>query len=255
MITLYQFQCSHYCEKARWALDYKGLRYVCKNLVPGPHLKVTKKLAPGSSLPILVDDGAVVQDSTSIIAFLDEKYRDRPLTPPDPVEAQAASDWEEYLDEEIGVTLRLWFYYYTLPDRDRALRFLLEGAPWYGRPIMAFAFPRIRAAMLEYMNIYAESASQSEQRMLTAFDRLDGAVKDGRFLVGNSFSKADLTACALLSPLCAPGRSDQELSTAHPEEVCRLREKHRSRPFFEWVLETYRTHRQPGLMVDSAARP
>jgi glutathione S-transferase len=38
MITLYQFQFSHYCEKARWALDYKGLAYAPKNLLPGPGL-------------------------------------------------------------------------------------------------------------------------------------------------------------------------------------------------------------------------
>jgi len=25
MIKLYQFQFSHYCEKMRWALDYKGI--------------------------------------------------------------------------------------------------------------------------------------------------------------------------------------------------------------------------------------
>ncbi|MET1082785.1 MAG: glutathione S-transferase N-terminal domain-containing protein, partial [Burkholderiales bacterium] len=24
MISLYQFQSSHFCEKVRWALDYKG---------------------------------------------------------------------------------------------------------------------------------------------------------------------------------------------------------------------------------------
>ena len=28
MITLYQFQFSHFCEKARWALDYKGVPYL-----------------------------------------------------------------------------------------------------------------------------------------------------------------------------------------------------------------------------------
>jgi glutathione S-transferase len=40
MITLYQFQFSHFCEKARWALDYKDLPYTCKNLLPGLHTRV-----------------------------------------------------------------------------------------------------------------------------------------------------------------------------------------------------------------------
>ncbi|MGI8738178.1 MAG: glutathione S-transferase family protein, partial [Gammaproteobacteria bacterium] len=135
MVELYQFQFSHYCEKARWALDYKGIPYKPRNLLPGLHVNPTRKLAPDTSLPILVDDGTAVQDSTAIIDFLDRKYPQRPLVPQDPAHAREALAWEEYFDEEVGVTLRLWFYYHALPDRKRALRFMLDGAPWYGRPV------------------------------------------------------------------------------------------------------------------------
>ena len=156
-------------------------------------------------------------------------------------------EWEEYLDEEIGVTLRLWFYYYTLPDRDRALRFLLDGAPWYGRPLFALIFPKVRTAMMKLMDIHAESARQSEERLLAALDKLDSVLKACSFLVGNCFSRADLTACALLSPWCAPGKSDADISAAFPVQVCALREKQRTRSFFRWVLDTYQNYRQPEL--------
>lgn len=245
MITLYQFQFSHYCEKARWALDYKGLPYAPANLLPGLHEKVARKRAPKSCLPILVDDETVVQDSTSIITFLDEKFPDRPLTPQNPQEAKEALAWEEYFDDEIGVPLRLCFYYYTLPDRDRALRFMLDQAPWYGRPLFALIFPKVRTAMREVMNIHDESARQSEQRLEAALEKLDGALQERRFLVGNRFSRADLTACALLSPYCTPGKSDTEISAALPAQVAALRDRYRTRPFFRWVLDTYQTYRQP----------
>ena len=243
MITLYQFSFSHYCEKACWALDYKSLPYECRNLLPGPHLKTTRGLAPRSSLPIVVDDGVVVQDSTAIISFLDEKYPELPLTPRDPREAKEALEWEEFLDEEIGVTLRLWFYYHTLPDRDRALRFLLTGAAWHERLLFPFMFPKVRTKMTQLMHIDAESARRSEQRLLAALARLDETLSQRRFLVGDAFSRADLTACALLKPWCAPGKSDAEVAAAFPESVCALREDHRRRPFFDWTLETYREHR------------
>lgn len=247
MMTLYQFQFSHFCEKARWALDYKGLSYTRKNLLPGPHLKVVKKLALKRGLPILVDDGTVVQDSTSIITFLDEKFPSRSLTPKDPQKAREALEWEEYLDEEIGVPLRLWFYFHTLPDRDRALGFLLDGAPWYGRPLFALIFPKVRTVMTQAMNIHAESARQAEERVLAALERLDNTLKERRFLVGDSFSRADLTACALLSPYCAPGKSDAEIPATFPAQVCALRDKHKTRRFFTWVLDIYRNHRQSEL--------
>jgi len=247
MITLYQFQFSHFCEKVRWALDYKGLPYIPKNLLPGLHTKVARRLAPRSCLPIIVDSGTVVQDSTSIITFLDNKYPDRPLTPRDAQEAKEALAWEEYLDDEIGVPVRLWFYYHALPDRDCALRFLLEGAPWYGRPLFTLIYPKVRAAMVALMNIHAEPARQSEERLLAALDKLDGAVKERRFLVGDRFSRADLTACALLRRHCAAGKSSADIAAAVPAPVYALREAHEARLFVSWVREIYRSHRHPEL--------
>jgi glutathione S-transferase len=91
MISLYQFTFSHYCEKARWALDCKGVRYKAVNLLPGLHVKVANKLAPGPALPVMVlDDGKAIQDSTAIISFLDERYVDRPLAPRDCEQAREA---------------------------------------------------------------------------------------------------------------------------------------------------------------------
>lgn len=245
MITLYQFQFSHFCEKARWALDYKGVPFRRKNLLPGPHLKTTKKLAPKSCVPIIVDGLNVVQDSSAIIDYLDRTHPQPALTPEDPKEAHEARELEAFFDEEIGVTLRLWFYYYALPDRARATRFMLEGAPWYGRPLLALIFPNVRAAMIKHMGINGESARRSEERLLAALARLDGALSDRRFLVGDRFSRADLTACALLSPVCATGKSDAALSASFPEPVYALREQLKARPFFDWVKSTYAEFRLP----------
>ena len=41
MLRLYTFQVSHFAEKARWALDWKGVEYEERRLLPGPHLAVT----------------------------------------------------------------------------------------------------------------------------------------------------------------------------------------------------------------------
>ncbi len=36
-VTLYEFSLSHYNEKARWALDYKGIPYHSEPVLPGLH--------------------------------------------------------------------------------------------------------------------------------------------------------------------------------------------------------------------------
>src|SRR6185503_12654336 len=247
MFELYDFTFSHYSAKARWALDFRGVPYTPRRLLPGFHMRTTRKLAPRSSVPILKTDQAVIQGSTEIIDFLERTFPDRSLTPPDPRDANSALEWEKYLDEEIGVTLRLWFYHHTLPHRDRALRFLCTDATWLQRSLFALSFAPIRVKMTQLMNINAVTASAAERRFALAVDRLDQALERGPFLVGNRFSRADLSACSLLWPLCRPGESESEVEALFAPTICALRKQLQHRRFYRWVLERYQEDRMPSL--------
>ena len=65
-ITLYQFAGSHFNEKARWALDLKGVDHERVSLMPGPHAPRMKKLTGRTDTPVLVDGEEVVAGSTAI---------------------------------------------------------------------------------------------------------------------------------------------------------------------------------------------
>ena len=81
-LKLYQFAISHYCEKIRWALEYKGLNYETVNLLPGQHVKTIRKLTgQASSVPVLEHDGQVVQGSAAILDYLDQAFPEHSLTP------------------------------------------------------------------------------------------------------------------------------------------------------------------------------
>lgn len=99
MMTLFQFPISHYCGKARWALEYKGIDYRIKNLVPG------------TSVPFRIDDDKPVQGSDAIITYLDKKQSHPPLTPTTTADASMAHEWERYADANVGVPLRLFFLF------------------------------------------------------------------------------------------------------------------------------------------------
>ena len=62
---LYTFTISHFAEKARWALDYKGIHYQEKRLVPGSHFPIVKRIAPRTCVPVLRDAGCVIQGSSA----------------------------------------------------------------------------------------------------------------------------------------------------------------------------------------------
>src|SRR5439155_19270186 len=98
-IILYSYNVSPYAAKVRAALRYKGLPFREEIVHPLGRRRL-RKLSGQLLVPVLVDrDGTVVHDSTRILAYLDEKYPERSLTPADPGERARARLLEELADE------------------------------------------------------------------------------------------------------------------------------------------------------------
>src|SRR5258706_11916413 len=108
--VLHQFPLSHYCEKSRWHLDWKGLPYETRDLIPGVHRFVNRRLGGAGTVPLLVDDGRVVSDSTNISVYLDERYPERPLLPKQGPDRERCEELESYFDDALGPAVRRWAY-------------------------------------------------------------------------------------------------------------------------------------------------
>jgi len=244
-IILYQFPLSHYCEKVRWALDHKGLSYETRNLVPGAHLLTTKRLASKTSVPILLDGKKVIQDSTTILDHLDACYPEHPLSASEGNLKKEAREWEEYFDKEIGVHLRRFAYFYLLQKDALVKSLLLQNAPWYGRPFYGLAFPLVKKLMKKTMNIHEASAEKSLGKLEEALDRLNREIAGKDYLVGGKFSRADLSAAALLGPLCTPPQYafDWPEFERMPQPLQDFRKTREGQAFFRWVNRLYQKHR------------
>lgn len=210
---LYQFPISHYCEKVRWAMDHKGLEYKVKNLLPGFHLRTTKKMAPKSYLPILIDTKSKndensgnqqIQNSHVILNYLDENYPEKSLTPKDPELLQQALEWEKYCDVEIGVHVRCYCYHHLLSHPKIVVPLLTQGGSWLSSLLFKLSFSKIEKVMRKVMRINEASAITSEMHIQQAIDKLYEAYQKSEFLVGDQFSRADLAAASLLAPLIMP---------------------------------------------------
>lgn len=243
MLKLYQFAFSHFCEKACWALDYKQQPFDTVNLLPGLHVLWSRRLAAGTSLPILWDGAYIVQDSSAIIDYLEQRWPQPALTPVAPELAAQAREWEHWLGEEIGVPLRLWFYRHVLPQRRYAMAFLLRGAS--GGQVLVFQalFGLIRQAMYYKMHITSRSAAAALPQLERALDKLEAALQGRDYLVGDAFSRADLTAAALLWPML-PWEGDEAAMQARlPAVVWQWRQSFVQRPLYGWLQRIYRQHR------------
>jgi glutathione S-transferase len=78
-------------------------------------------------------------------------------------------------------------------------------------------------------------------------DRLDAELDagDGEYLVGESFSVADLTAASLFYPMVRPVNGPVPHDSPSPPAFERFREGFVERPGYAWIEEMYRRHRVP----------
>lgn len=240
-LSLYQFPISHYCEKVRFALDYKGLSYNTVNLVPGLHAKTTTRLARRSSVPVIEHQGKQVQGSASIIDYLDETFAERPLSPADDAQRQQAIEWERWLDDGAGIDVRRLCYHHLLPERKIVTAFFTQGAGLRGRAFLLFAYPKLAKTMRKLMDINEQSAALSLQRIEQALDRLASHYAKQDYLVGDQFSRADLSAAALFAPMFQPAGYGLDWPAQLPPALAEITQ--RLAPQLAWGNRIYQAYR------------
>jgi glutathione S-transferase len=103
MLELYQFELSHFSEKVRLVLDYKGLAYRKIEVVPGVGQFDLFRISGQRQVPVLKDGNKVITDSTAIALYLDKTYPDRPIIPTDPQKKATCLLLEQWADNSIGV--------------------------------------------------------------------------------------------------------------------------------------------------------
>jgi len=238
---------SHYCEKARWALDLAGVAYVEERYPPILHYPACRRAGGGRTTPVLVTDLGVFADSTDILEFIDSRYSDsfRPY-PTDSVQRAGVTELEELFDTKLGPHSRRLAYFHLLPDRKLLKASLLAGVRRRDRTIFLALLPLMRALMRRGMRIDRASAERSLERVREVFRTVGQRLASGRdYLVGGCFSAADLSFAALAAPLLLPRGYGAPLPTLAelPAELLPLIDELRSSPAGDFGLRLYRDHR------------
>lgn len=239
---------SHYCEKARWALDRRGIPFTEERHLPLLHRPSTWR-AGGTSTPLLVPDGhPALTDSTDILRFADAAgTTGEPLFPP---ELPEVATLEDYFDEEFGPHSRRIAYFVLFQD-DVALRELIEGspAPTWEKQVSAPMLPLVKLILRTVLKVDEEEARRSEQRATEVFREVGERLADGRrYLLGDRFTAADLTFAALACPLVLPDSYLRHLMPFDrlPGQFQRLAEQWRSTPAGAFAHALCDAERWPG---------
>jgi glutathione S-transferase len=248
--TLWHINVSHYSEKARWALAWKRVEHRRRAPIPSTHIAIALWLTRGAhyTFPVLSMDGRNIGDSSAIIAALEERYPQAPLYPQDAEQRRRALELEDFFDEQLGPPIRQLVWHELGNDPDSfALVMERTSPPALARFSMAAAqYGRVFTA-LRFAARSEVAAERSRAKVIAALDRLDAELEigDGEYLVGDSFSVADLTAASLFYPLALPEGAPLPPDQPLPEGYRRFREPLKERRGLAWVREMFRRHRRP----------
>jgi glutathione S-transferase len=197
---------SHYCEKARWALERAGIPYSEERHVQGVHRLVSRRAGGGSTVPVLIAPEGVFAESEQIVAYADEFLPEElRLFPAEPALRAEVETLSRRLDEGLGPDGRRLMYTHMLEHRRLMLKVNCQGVPRWERLALKALWPLAVRLGKRELGIDPASAAADERRVRDAFDAVAERLADGRrYLCGDRFTAADLTFAALAAAVLVP---------------------------------------------------
>ncbi len=197
---------SHFCEKARWALDRAGIEYTEKRHIQLVHWAAVKRAGGGRTVPVLRTADRVYDESAAILAYADEHTpAERRLYPADAAQRAEVVALAGRFDAVLGPEGRRWLYDQVFTDARRYAPWNLTGVPGWQRRMFPFVLAPAKRVIRRYLNVNPPSVREAIVRVDEEFDAVAERLSDGRrYLVGDRFSAADLTFAALAAPCVAP---------------------------------------------------
>jgi glutathione S-transferase len=222
LITMYG---SPWSERVRWAFAFKRLPYEKQNYAPGIDEAAVKKLTGQAMVPVLITGDKVIPDSSAILDWLEETKPEPALLPKSAKERAMVTLCEEVALNALGPHGRTLIIGRLLriddPEAQKSGKYFAEK---YG-----------------YSEFAEEQSRLTVTRILTSLrDTLGGR----EYLVGDRFTRADITTAAMLMLLKA---APQEFFFFTPEARFVYRDKLGDDPAFSevfaWRDRMYKDHR------------
>ncbi len=238
---------SHYCEKARWGLAHAGLEFEEDAHLQGFHYLAVRSYSSKGMVPVLVAGQETICDSTAILQFLDHHYvPERRKLYPDSFRKEIEA-LEERFDSSLGVETRRWVYlrWMSQPSRE-VLAIAAQGVPLWERALAPMLFPVMRHYLNSYLKVTPRRVEAGLKIIAAIFDEVGERLADGRaFLVGDTFTAADLSFACMAAPILLPPEYGIRLPTPEeaPAEARAEVERFRNHPAGRFVLRLYEEHR------------
>ena len=197
---------SHFCEKARWALDRARIPYTEERHLQGIHVAYALRAGGGRTVPVLVSAGGeALQESAAIMRWVDGHLQPADRLYPAGAEGVEAARIEAWLDNGLGPDGRLCMYESTLPAIGDLTPWIVTGTPRWERFVLRYGAWALDPFIRRYLGVSAVNAAAARTRVSAVFDGVAEMLADGRpYLCGERFTAADLAFGALSAAVLIP---------------------------------------------------
>lgn len=252
MLRLVTIPISHYCEKARWALDRVGMRYREERHVQGIHRFAARRAGGGATVPVLVTPDGAIGESQDILTWIDERTpMEHRLFPSDPAARSQVDSLCRRLDEQLGPKGRRLMYVHLLAQRDLVMAFNNQGVPRWEDRALRYGWPLMRRFVGGALGITPGIEDEDEAAVFNELDFVAETLADGRpYLCGERFGAADLTFAALSAAIIVPpvyGVSLPQPDVLHPDTAA-LVERARQHPAGRYALALFAERRKQSVV-------
>jgi glutathione S-transferase len=225
-IKLIDMYASPWCERVRWTFKFKSIPYEKQEYQPGiVDEEKVKKLTGQAQVPVLITNGIVIPDSGAILDWLENYKSDPTFLPKSEKDRAQVMMWEELMDGVLGPQARMLIIGHFLRSTDPELQ---KAGRYFGEKCQHSPYAE-------------EHANLKVERILTILKR---AVEGRQYLVGDTFTVADVTAASMLllvSP--APDYLFLFPPSMRPMYTVSLKLDSVFAPVLAWRDEIYRRHR------------
>lgn len=206
MLFLYHAPISTCSQKVRLVLAEKSLDWDGKaiNFGSGDHLTPEYlKLNPNGVVPTLLHDGYPIVESSVINEYLDEAFPEVSVRPAELKRLAHMRAWRQYIDEVPTPSIRpISFNTFFVPIWSRMTED--EFLAYTERLPLRKHFYR----KMGRLGFSQEEINNSLDRLTQTLDRMEAALQDGPWIVGDQYTLADVSLTPTIVRLEDCGRSD-----------------------------------------------
>ncbi|MFT6984788.1 MAG: glutathione S-transferase [Psychromonas sp.] len=194
-LHLYHTGFSNCAMRVRIALEEKGLDWTSHPVDLSKGENLTKEyigINPNAVVPTLIDDGVVIIDSADIIDYLDRKFTPGSLRPESAEDQKLIYYWM-YLARDNHLSIKTYMYGNIGRASENMKRTVEQMAEYRQNQ----TFDTALLAFHERFNS-AQGLTKADLEIATAviddcFEKMNERLNDHNWLVGDSFSLADIT--------------------------------------------------------------